>query len=169
MAHPLAHSVPTIGFRVAELPGMRFVAEKLEKAGIRGAAVGELKRKGFLQTENGLVALENVTVPRPGNAFAFVMDTLPCDGALVLAKEADLLLMEATYTSEHRDLANLYCHSTAEDAARVAQSSAARTLALTHFSQRYVDTEKHLEDARQVFPNVIALNDLDRIGVPRRR
>jgi ribonuclease Z len=165
----LAHSVPTIGFRVAEPPGTRFIPEKLQEAGIRGAAVGELKRRGSLQTESRLVRLEEVTVPRPGCSFAFVMDTQPCAGAVALASEADLLLMEATYTSEHRNLADLYRHSTASDAASVAQSATACKLALTHFSQRYSDTGQHLAEAQEIFSNVIILNDFDRVVIPRRR
>ncbi len=167
--HPLKHSVPTLGYRVAGLPGRRFIPEKLEMAGIRGPAVGELRRRGSIQTDRGLVSLESVSAPRPGSAFAFVMDTQPCEGAIKLARDADLLLMEATYTSEHRDLADFYRHSTAEDAASVAQEAAARQLALTHFSQRYANPEQHLSEASCLFPNVIALNDLDRIDIPRAR
>jgi ribonuclease Z len=168
-AHSLSHSVPTIGFRVAELPGRRFVAEQLEDAGISGPAVGELQRNGFIQTASRTVRIEDVTVPRPGSAFAFVMDTQPCEGALELARDADLLLMEATYTSEHQRLAELYRHSTSEDAASTAHSAGARKLAITHFSQRYPNSETHLAEAQRIFPNVIALNDLDRIQIPRRR
>jgi ribonuclease Z len=121
-----------------------------------------------MQTAMGMVRLEDVTVPRPANVFSFIMDTRPCPGAVALAKDADLLVMEATYTSEHKDLAGYYGHSTAEDAARTALSAGVRRLALTHFSQRYPNPEKHLSDARQVFADVVALNDLDRLDIPRR-
>jgi ribonuclease Z len=168
MARELDHSVPTIGFRVEEPPGIRFVQEKLDQAGIHGPIVGELQRKGSIDVGRKPVRLEDVTVPRPGNAFAFVMDTRPCPGAVALARDGDLLLMEATYTSEHQDLAKFYSHSTAADAANAASAGGARKLALAHFSQRYPDAEQHLADARAIFPNVIALKDLDRVEIPRR-
>jgi ribonuclease Z len=168
MAHTLDHTVPTIGFRIAEAPGIRFLPEKLDQAGVQGSAVGELRRQGSIQTAGGIVRLEQVTVPRPGSAFAFIMDTRPCPGAITLARDADLLVMEATYTSEHQELANYYFHSTASDAARTAVSAGARKLALTHFSQRYPDAERHLADACQIFPDVIVLKDFDRIDIPRR-
>jgi ribonuclease Z len=161
----LVHSVPVIGFRVSDLPRAGFIPEKLEAFGIRGPAVGELKRKGTIVTEGRLVDLEEVTVTRVGSAFAYVMDTRPCAAAEELAREADLLLMEATYTSEHVDLAAKYGHSTAEDAARTALNAGARKLALTHFSQRYADPLKHLAEAGRIFPNVIALSDLDRVVI----
>jgi ribonuclease Z len=168
MAHVLDHTVPTIGFRIAEAPGIRFLPEKLDQAGVYGPAVGELRRQGSIQTASGVVTLEQVTAPRPGSAFAFIMDTRPCPGAIALAKDADLLVMEATYTSEHQELANYYFHSTASDAARTAVSAGAHKLALTHFSQRYADADQHLADACQIFPEVVVLKDFDRIMIPRR-
>ena len=131
--------------------------------------VGELQRKGHILSHDRMVRLEDVSVPRPGSVFAFVMDTRPCAGAVALAKEADLLLMEATYGSEHQELADLYLHSTAADAADTAVRAGARRLALTHFSQRYLNVEQHLKEAGRIFSNVIVLNDLDHVEIPRSR
>ena len=167
-AHQLDHAVPAIGYRLEELEGRRFLPEKLEAAGVHGPMVGELQRQGWINSAGRIVQLDEVTVRRAGSVFAFVMDTRPCPGATALAKEADLLLMEATYTSEHQDLAELYYHSTAADAAKTALSAGVRHLVLGHFSQRYLNTNQHLLEASGIFPNVIALNDLDRINIPRR-
>jgi ribonuclease Z len=167
-AHALEHSVPTIGFRLEESAGVRFEPEKLEKAGVHGPMVSELQRKGSIMVDNRIVRLEDVTIARPRSMFGFIMDTQPCPGAVALAEDADLVVMEATYTSEHKELANYYGHSTALDAAKTSLSAGARRLAMTHFSQRYTDPGQHLYDAQEVFPNVIALNDLDRVSIPRR-
>lgn len=167
-AHPLDHSVPTVGFRLEETEGVRFIPEKLDAAKVEGPMVGELQRKGHILSQDRIVRLEDVSVPRPGSIFAFVMDTRPCAGAIALAKDADLVLMEATYGSEHQELANLYLHSTAADAAGTAVRAGAHRLALTHFSQRYVNVEQHLQEAGRIFPNVVVLNDLDRVEIPRR-
>jgi len=168
MCQALDHAVPTIGFRVEEPPGIRFVQEKLDQAGVRGPLVGELERNGSICIDGRVLYLEEVTVPRKGSAFAFIMDTRPCPGAVTLARDADLLVMEATYTSEHRDLAGSYYHSTAADAAKIASRAGVQRLALAHFSQRYPDAGQHLMDALEFFPDVVALNDLDRIDIPRR-
>jgi ribonuclease Z len=169
MSFPLEHSVPTVGFRLEEAERTRFLPDKLEKMGIRGPMVGQLQRQGRINSQERIVHLEEVTVAYRGSIFAFVMDTRPCQGAIELAKDADLLLMEATYTSEHRDLASLYFHSTAADAAKTAQDAGAKRLALGHFSQRYLNAGQHLTDAREIFPSVVALNDLDCVEIPRWR
>jgi ribonuclease Z len=167
-AHALEHSIPTFGFRLEESAGMRFLPDMLEAAGVRGPMVGELQRKGWVKIGEKAVHLEDVAVHRPGSIFAFVMDTRACEGAVALARDADLLVMEATYTSENQDLANHYWHCTAADAARTAAKAGARRLAMTHFSQRNLESGQHLRDAREIFPNSTALNDLDRIEIPRR-
>ncbi len=167
-AHVLEHSVPTIGFRLEEASRLRFIPEKLELVGIRGPLVGQLQRQGRVQVGDRMIGLEEVTVRRSGSVFAFVMDTRFCPGLTALAQDADLLVAEATYTFEHRHLAESYYHLTAADAARAARDSGVRKLALTHFSQRYPSAEQHLAEARQIFNNVIVLNDLDRINIPRR-
>ncbi len=168
-AHPLNHSVPTVGFRLEELDSVRFIPEKLDAAEVTGPMVGELRQKGHIRVADRTVHLEDVSVPRPGSIFAFVMDTRPCPGAVALAKDADLLVMEATYTSEHEELANLYLHSTAADAADTARKAGAHLLALTHFSQRYLNVDQHFKDAGRIFANIIVLNDLDHVKIPRRR
>jgi ribonuclease Z len=167
-AHILDHSVPTIGFRLEEREGRRLLPEKLEHARVRGPDIGKLRREGQIKIDERVVQLDEVSIPRPGSVFAFIMDTTPCPGAIALARDADLLVMESTYTSECQDLAKLYRHSTAVDAASTARAAGARRLALTHFSQRYPDSEQHLREAQAIFTNVIVLNDMDRIIIPRR-
>lgn len=167
LAGELDHSVPTLGFRIEEPEGRRFLPERLAAAGVSGPMVGEIARRGRVRTPRGTVRIEEVSAPRPGNVFAFVMDTRPCRVALELARGADLLLMEATFLSADGELAARYGHATAADAARTARDAGAGRLALGHFSQRYPDTRAHLEEARSVFPNVTALADLDRVPIPR--
>jgi ribonuclease Z len=167
-AHHLEHSVPTIGFRLEEAVRLKFLSEKLDEAGVHGPMVGELRRKGEIILGDRKVRLESVTTPRAGNIFAFIMDTRACAGAVALAKDADLFVMEATYTSGQQELASYYMHSTAADAARTAVAANARLLAMAHFSQRYPDSLQHVADAREFFQNVVALNDLDRLTIPRR-
>lgn len=167
-SHPLEHTVQAIGFRLEESAGIRFIPEKLSFAGVYDSMVGELKRKGWVKAGDRVVRLEEVTRPRAGNIFSFIMDTKPCSGAVTLAGDADLVVMEATYASEHGELADRYYHSTAKDAAITAKKAGAHRLALTHFSQRYSSSKQHLEDAREIFAEVTALNDLDIIEIPRR-
>jgi ribonuclease Z len=167
-AHALQHSVPVLGYRIEEKDGVRFLPDKLAEVDVHGAMVGVLRRQGFLSAGGRTIRLEEVSIPCPGRIFAYIMDTRPCNGILALAQSADLILMEATYTSEHRELASLYAHSTAEDAAEVALKAEAHNLALGHFSQRYSDLTRHFEEASNIFPNVTVLKDMDHVAIGRR-
>lgn len=165
--HSLDHSVPTLGFRIEEFEGRTFLPDKLNDAKVCGPMVAELQREGWIASAEGIIRLEDVTVRRPGSIFAFVMDSRPCSGAIALAKEANLLLMEATYLSEHQKLAHVYMHSTAADAAETAHAAGARRLALGHFSQRYPNADQHLAEAQKIFAESVVLDDLDRINIAR--
>jgi ribonuclease Z len=165
-ALPLWHSLPTYGYRLTEPETRRMNAAKLAEHGIAGPAVGELQRTGRL----GDVTVEQVSDPRPGQTFAFVMDTGLCDNVYALAENADLLVIESTFLDEDAELAGMVGHLTAAQAATVARESHVRTLVLTHFSQRYQDPAAFLAQARPHFAGEIVLaEDLMRIPVPPRR
>jgi ribonuclease Z len=167
-AYPLKHSVDTYGYRIKEHDSVRFDKEKLAGSGLRGPAVGRLQREGRVETEEGVILLEDLTVPKRGAAFAFVMDTRPCPGALELVREADMAVIESTYLEEHRDLARSHKHLTAREAATIAVEGGMRgKLVLTHFSQRYPSTKPFVSEAREVYPDVVALRDLDRVPLRR--
>jgi ribonuclease Z len=168
VVQPLKHRIETYGYRLTEPDGRTFLPERLAAAGIRGADVGRLQRQGSV----GRVRLEDVTVARPGQKFAFVMDTAPCAGAEELADGADLLVAESTFSNDDAGLAGEYRHLTAGQAGELAASAAVGTLVLTHFSSRYGDDVTLLaQQARDRAGRaaVIAANDLDRMAFPRRR
>ena len=164
----LDHHPETFGWRVDEPDGRHLLADRLEAAGIRGPDVGRLQRAGRIQTPAGRFTLDQLSVRRPGQRVAFVMDTGVCDAAVTLAEGADLLVCESTFADEDVGLARKWDHLTASDAARIARDAGARQLVLTHFSQRYPDTRKLVEQAAAVFPDVLAAEDLLSVPVPRR-
>src|SRR6266699_2091282 len=109
---------------------------------------------------------------RPGQRFAFVMDTRLCDAAFALADRADMLVCESTFADAEAGLARDYGHLTAGQAGQIAAQSGARLLVLTHFSQRYEagDGERLAGEAASAFGGEVVLaRDLDHIPVPRRR
>ena len=162
----LEHRIPTLGWRLAEPARQHFLPERLAAKGVEGPDVGRLQRDGTVKTPQGTVQLEDVTEVRPGQRFAFVMDTVLCDAAFELAADADLLVCEATYLTADEHLAREYKHLTAAQAARIAADSGARRLVLTHFSQRYEDVERFAQEAGEIFPDVVLAEDLMRVGVP---
>ncbi len=143
---------------------------RLAALGVAGPAVGRLQHEGAIEVDGRKVTLDEVSEPRPGQRFAFVMDTRLCEGVHALAEGADLLVVEATFTDADSRLAEEHGHLTAGQAAKVAAEAGARTLVLTHFSQRYPDLGQHLADARKHFDGELVLaTDLVRVPVPARR
>lgn len=165
---PLKHRIETYGYRFVEPDGRTLLPERLAAAGIAGPDVGRLQREGILAG----VALDDVSVLRRGQRFAFVMDTAPCRGAEELADGVDLLVAESTFSDDDAGLAHQYRHLTAGQAGGLAAGAGAGTLVLTHFSSRYGDDTSRLAEqasAPAVKTKVIAARDLQRIAFPQRR
>jgi len=168
VAKRLDHVPDTLGWRLEEPAGRTMLHDRLEAAGVVGPAVGELQRDGVIDVGGRRVRLEEVSVERPGQVFAFVMDTGLCDAAFELAEGADLVVCEATFASAEADLARRYRHLTAAQAGRIAAEAGARRLVISHFSQRYPDETILLDEARAEFDDVIAAHDFLRVPVPSR-
>jgi ribonuclease Z len=166
---PLDHGMPCQGYRLDEADGVRMLPEKLFAAGISGPDISRLQQEGRL----GTVTLADVSAPKPGQSFAFLMDTRRCEGAERLAADVDLLVIEATFLDTEAELAESFGHLTARQAARLAADAGARELVLTHFSQRYPiedARERYLAEAGQEFSGLIHIaEDLARIPFPKRR
>ena len=168
-ARPLDHRVFCAGYRYQEKarPGS-LDGEAARAAGItEGEHFEALKRRepvtladGTVVSPDGLVGPE-----RPGAAFAYVLDTMPCDGGRALARDADLVMHEATFEGQHTDRAHEVGHSTARQAAEVARDAGARRLLLTHFSARYNSTDQLVTEARRVFTETEAAEELRRYDV----
>ena len=90
--------------------------DKLAALGIAGPDIGRLQRSGGLEVDGRLVTVEQVSESRPGQRFAFIMDTRLCDAAFELADQADMLVCESTFANAEAALARDYGHLTAGQA-----------------------------------------------------
>lgn len=167
----LRHRVETWGYAMVEKdrPG-RFDVDAARQLGVPpGPLFGRLQRGESVELDDGrTVAPEQVLGPaRPGLKIAYVTDTSPCDGAIELAKDADLLIHEATYPAGDERLAHERGHSTAADAAHCARKAGAKRLILTHISQKYLRLDDLLAGARDIFPNTQVAHDLLEVELKR--
>ena len=170
-ARALSHLVPAVGYRLVEPDGRSMLPDELAARGITGPDVGQLRRAGRLVADGRLVTLSEVSVPRRGQRFAFIMDTRLCDAAFELAEGTDMLVCESTFADADAGLARDYGHLTAGQAGQIAAAAGARLLVLTHFSQRYEagPPQRLRDEAAASFGGEIVLAaDLDRIPVPKR-
>lgn len=158
---PLDHSIPAFGYCVIEddRPGA-FDPERARALGIpAGPEWGALQRAGDPRV---------CGPPRPGRRIAYCTDTRPCASAVELARGAEVLVHESTYAEDLRAEADARRHSTAAGAAGVAAEAGVGRLILTHFSTRYRDVEPLVAEARTVFPDTDAAEDLATFAVPKR-
>ncbi|EMF56053.1 ribonuclease Z [Streptomyces bottropensis] len=166
-ARRLSHPVESYGYRLVEPDGRRMLPERLAERGIKGPDIGRIQREGAV----GDVTLDDVSEPRRGQRFAFVMDTRLCDGVYALADAADMLVIESTFLDEDVRLAVDHGHLTAGQAASVARDCGVRHLVLTHFSQRYSEPAEFERQARAAgFEGELTVaHDLMRVALPKRR
>ncbi|SMO78564.1 ribonuclease Z [Fodinibius sediminis] len=160
-ARPLNHSKFCIGYRLQEkdLPG-KVDAEKAQEQGIsEDWQYKDLKAGKDVELDDGTVvkSADIVGHPRPGDSFAYITDTKYCPNSVKLAKNTNVLLHEATFSESLSDKAEETGHSTAKDAARVANEAKTKLLVITHFSARYTNEYVLLREARDdFFPTWVA-------------
>jgi ribonuclease Z len=169
-AAALSHALPTLGWRVEQPPRWRLDAARADAAGVHGPARSELLDTGSVRVGGATVRVEELATLVDGASFAFVMDTRDCDGARELAADVDLLVIEATFLEDERELADHAGHLTAAGAARLAAEVGARRTVLTHISRRYPDLAGHEAEARAAAPelDLHVARDLDVVAFPAR-
>lgn len=162
----LDHGIDCIGWRIEEHDQRKLIKEKLEKFAIRGPKTRELIEKGVIEIEGKKIFLDEVSYIKKGDAIAIVIDTRPCPQAIEIAKEAKLLLIESTYLESEEKLAKGYLHMTAKEAAKIAKEANVDMMVMTHFSARYTNRAPFEQEARTIFSNAYAGEDLRRFVIP---
>ncbi len=167
-ARPLEHRTFAAGYRFEEYPKSGHLdPDRARELGVTEYAdFRALKRGEAVAVDGRVVSPDEVVGPeRPGRSFAYVTDTSPCENGRVLARNADLMYHDATFTEAHRKRALETAHSTARGAADVARRAGAGRLLLGHFSARYTDTNGLLEEGQAVFQNTEVAEELKRYSL----
>jgi ribonuclease Z len=153
--------------REYQRPG-RFDVDAANGLGVPdGPARGALQRGEVVTLDEGRVVRpeEVVGPPRRGRTVVLTGDTAPSSSVVEAATGADVLVHEATFLADERARARETEHSTAGEAALVAQEAGVKLLALTHLSARYAGGDVE-EEARQLFPRTVVPRDFDLVTVP---
>ena len=167
------HKGDCLAYAVAEHDRLgRLDPERAITSGIpEGPLWGRIHRGEAITLADGRIISpdELVGTPRPGRRLVYSGDTAPSPGMVELARDADLLIHEATFGEDERDRARDTGHSTARDAAIAARDAGAKRLVLTHISARYTrDAPELLAEAREVFSNTDIGKDGMVVEVPYR-
>ncbi len=169
-AVPVTHRGPgCFGYVFDELARRPFLPERADALGV---PPGPLRRD--------LVAGKPVTLPdgrsvdpeqvlgelRRGTRLVHIGDCGRTDDLIEACRQADALVIEATYLEVEADMARTFGHLTARQAAGLAAAANVGQLILTHVSRRYREREVQ-EEAEAVFPNVRVARDFDRLQIRR--
>ncbi len=164
-ADHLNHRIETFGFRITEheKPGALDV-QKLLADGIKPSALfQQLKAGKVVQLEDGRTVngKDYLGLPKSGKVVTIFGDTRPTNSAVELARNADVIVHEATLEGSMAEKASEHGHSTTVQAATLAKESHAAKLIITHFSNRYAlsDGERLLNECREIFPNTEIAED----------
>jgi len=103
---------------------------------------------------------------RPGTRLVHVGDVGRTEEIEEFCREADALVIEATYLEEEAQMAKDFAHLTARQAASLAKQTGVKHLILTHLSRRYREKDIYTE-AQEIFPGAIVARDFDHYQVRR--
>ena len=165
-AFELEHKVKTLGFRFVEEDRRRIDVKAVKKLGIpSGPLLGKLQDNKVVTFKGNKVSPKDTTYVVEGKKIAYIADTVFCNNCYKLAQDVDVLVCEATYASNLSGKAEEYFHMTSKQAALIASKANVEKLILTHFSNRYKNTQELEEDARNVFDNTLCAYDLMKVKV----
>lgn len=158
----LNHSVPCIAYSFKEKDTYNIDIEKAKKFGLEKSILLARAKLGLdIEYKGKTIKAKDITYLKKGLKVSFVFDTRPCLGVDILVKESDYLIMEATYLYKtHSEKAEEYDHMSAKETAQIARENQVKNLIITHFSQRYKDTQEILEEALEEFENTTMTHDL---------
>lgn len=154
----LKHRIPCTGFLFQE----KERKPKINKSVIKQhqlliPEIIALKRREDVVRENGeILAWEKLTlkVPEP-KSYAYCSDTKMYERVIEQVQGVSCLYHESTFLNDQKERAAKTYHTTAEQAAQVASKAGVEQLVLGHFSSRYRDLERFLEEAHAHFSNTL--------------
>ncbi|MDR2206700.1 MAG: ribonuclease Z [Flavobacteriaceae bacterium] len=167
---PLDHRIYCNGYLFREKPKNRHLnMEEISKySEIEICDYQNLKAGNDFILKDGYILKNEIltTDPTPSVSYAFCSDTRFKEDIIPIIKNADVLYHESTFLQDLEETAIRTGHSTAFEAALIAQKAEVGKLILGHFSNRYSDLTLFTDEARQIFPNTFLPETLERIEIP---
>lgn len=151
---PLDHRIYTNGFLFEQKPKMRTLMPKAaQHLKVSSAYFNKAKQGHWVQDEAGNpVDFRAITKdPPPIISYAYCSDTAFYPPLANLIQEVTLIYHESTFLSQHENLCEATKHSTATQAATMAQAARAKFLLLGHYSGRYKSLADFQKEASKVF------------------
>ncbi|MEM4719584.1 MAG: ribonuclease Z [Candidatus Pacearchaeota archaeon] len=159
----MKHNCPCIAYSFKIKDKKRINKKKLEKLKIRDISlIKEILEKDSFKLNDKKINSKEITYIEKGKKVVYITDTSLNKNILYLSKEADLLIIESTYSSKNKDLADSYFHLTVEQSCNLAKKAKVKKVILFHLSQRYEKNIKEiLSEAKKIFKEAIIAQDFD--------
>jgi ribonuclease Z len=167
---PLNHRIPCCGFLFSEKKTPdHIIREMIDFYNIPTYELNRIKNGEDYTTEDGGIIPHNrLTTPsNPPRSYAYCSDTTYLPENTSLLKGVDLLFHEATFASDNEARADETFHTTAQQAATLAQNAEVGQLLIGHFSARYEDEQLLLKEAQEIFTNTLLAKENMRIEVKK--
>jgi ribonuclease Z len=165
---PVRHrDTASFGFSFESQPRRHIRRDRLDALGVPNGPVRKELAEGRGVTLDSGETIEPEAVlgaPERGKKLIVVGDAESNEGLAEHVREADLLVIEATFLERDAAIAREYGHLTAADAAALAATSGVKRLVLTHISGRYADAEI-LAEAKRTFPDSGVAKDFDHVVI----
>lgn len=140
-AFRVEHSIPCYGYRIEQYTAPRFNADVIENSSISSVLWTAMYRGATLEVDGELVNRNTYFgADRPTRSIVYCVDTRPCATLQRYSKDADLLVLEAMYFNNERDLAEVNKHMMLQESISVFKHSGAKELVVTHFSPSATNT-----------------------------
>lgn len=159
---PLVHSKACAGFLFKEKAHEpHLVRKKLDFYGVSIKGRKRIKEGADFVTAEGKIIPNKyfLSDPTPQNSYAYCSDTAYSERIIPIIKGCKCLFHEATFGEEEAYRTKVTLHSTAKQAASIADKAGVEQLIVGHFSARYPKLNHLLEEAQEIFPNTILGND----------
>ena len=159
---PLKHRIECTGFLFREKPfPLRVKKDKIKEYKLLPSHIIKLKKGEEAELENGKIisAEEACWPPIKSRAYAYCSDTAYKEDLIERVKEVDLLYHESTFLETELERAKVTFHSTAKQAAAIAQKAQVLELLLGHYSSRYKEEESFKREAEEIFPRVLLADE----------
>jgi len=162
----MKHSCPCLGYNVIEKDKRKIKINELKKIGVKpGPIIKKLQEGKNIKYRGKTVLVSKYTKIVKGKKISVILDTSYNENAVKLVKDAHLMISEACYTTEHKDLAPERGHLTAEQAAKIAKKGKVKKLILLHVSQRYKNKDVVVKEAKKTFKNTSLAKDFVKLEI----
>ena len=159
---PMRHSIEVCGFLIQEKTHPRKINRKaIDAFEVPTYQINSIKEGANFSTDDGREVLNSKLTfePNPSFSYGYCSDTSYYPELCHSIKKCTVLYHEATFGNELEKLAKQTKHSTAKQAAMIAEQAEVGQLVIGHYSARYTDLSILLTEAKEVFENTILAKD----------